>query len=304
MFVSVSVNLQENKCVMSRCTRQRGLAPLLCLSGDLAALEQRVEGGGPEAGFVPQWIKRICGGSLAVEAESSTDQTVVAAPVVAAVAVKAGAVAGRRAQLAGRTAGDPGRAGFASGHPGQDHDRSMASPRHYGHCARDIADVMQELQEYSSDWVLWMRVSDLLTDTLLHGSFAQAEVKPSTPSKLGISPGTGEKVKRWRKDVKRTNSSILARIVLRVSSKPAENGRKASLLRNWPSESKKCSGLKVYVDVVPRVIGVPLLLVLHHFLFQESHDLLVVAEDGLVRPRQVLQQAGEGVIQLWMRTKP
>lgn len=80
-----------------------------------------MEGGGPEAGFLPQWIKRICGGSLAVEAESSTDQTVVAAPVVAAVAVKAGAVAGRRAQLAGRTAGDPGRAGFASGHPGQDH---------------------------------------------------------------------------------------------------------------------------------------------------------------------------------------
>lgn len=61
---------------------------------------------------------------------------------------------------------------------------------------------------------------------------------------------------------------------------------------------------QVYVDVVPRVIGVPLLLVLHHFLFQESHDLLVVAEDGLVRSRQVLQQAGEGVIQLWMGTKP
>lgn len=27
--------------------------------------------------------------------------------------------------------------------------------------------------------------------------------------------------------------------------KPAENGRKASLLRNRPSESKKCSGLKM-----------------------------------------------------------
>lgn len=28
------------------------------------------------------------------------------------------------------------------------------------------------------------------------------------------------------------------------NTKPAENGRKASLLRNWPSESKKCWGLK------------------------------------------------------------
>lgn len=35
-------------------------------------------------------------------------------------------------------------------------------------------------------------------------------VKPSTPSRLGISPGTGEKVKRWRRDVKKRNSCILA----------------------------------------------------------------------------------------------
>lgn len=80
-----------------------------------------MEGGGPEAGFVPQRIKGIWGGSLPVEAESSTDQTVVAAPVVAAVAVKAWAIAGRRARLAGRAAGDAGRACLASGHPGQDH---------------------------------------------------------------------------------------------------------------------------------------------------------------------------------------
>lgn len=36
-------------------------------------------------------------------------------------------------------------------------------------------------------------------------------VKPSTPVELGICPGTGEKVKRWRRDVKKRNSSILAR---------------------------------------------------------------------------------------------
>lgn len=52
-----------------------------------------MEGRGPEAGFVAQWVILIWGGSLAVKAESSTDQTVVAAPVVAAVAVKAWAVA-------------------------------------------------------------------------------------------------------------------------------------------------------------------------------------------------------------------
>lgn len=32
--------------------------------------------------------------------------------------------------------------------------------------------------------------------------------------------------------------------VKQLRKTPAENGKKASLLRNWPSESKKCSGLK------------------------------------------------------------
>lgn len=56
-----------------------------------------------------------------MEAESSADQTVVAAPVIAAVAVESWAVAGRRARVAGRAAGDAGRACSASGHPGQEH---------------------------------------------------------------------------------------------------------------------------------------------------------------------------------------
>lgn len=80
-----------------------------------------MEGGGPEAGFVPERVEVIWGGGLAVEAESSADQTVVAPPVVAAVAVKAWAVSGRGARLARRAAGDAGRACSASGHPGQDH---------------------------------------------------------------------------------------------------------------------------------------------------------------------------------------
>lgn len=68
---------------------QCSLAALLSLPGDLAALEQRVEGGGPEAGFVVVVIGR---GSLSVEA----DQAVVAASVVAAVAVEARSAAGGR----------------------------------------------------------------------------------------------------------------------------------------------------------------------------------------------------------------
>ena len=56
-----------------------------------------MEGGGPEAGFEPRQVKVIWGGSLAMEAESSTGQSVVAAAVVAAVAVETWAVAGRRA---------------------------------------------------------------------------------------------------------------------------------------------------------------------------------------------------------------
>lgn len=102
----------------SRCTRQ---APLFCLSSDLTTLEERVEGGGPEAGFEPWQVKVIWGGSLAMEAESSTGQSVVAAAVVAAVAVETWAVAGRRAWLAGMATGDGCRACSVSGHPGQGH---------------------------------------------------------------------------------------------------------------------------------------------------------------------------------------
>lgn len=76
-----------------RRTGQRGLASLLCLPCNLTALEKRVKSGGPEAGFVPQWVEVIWGRCLAVEAEGGADQTVVAAPIIAAVAVEARAVA-------------------------------------------------------------------------------------------------------------------------------------------------------------------------------------------------------------------
>lgn len=46
-------------------------------------------------------------------------------------------------------------------------------------------------------------------------------VKPNTPSRLGISPGTGDKVKRWRRAVKKRNSSILARFSPRHTRLPA-----------------------------------------------------------------------------------
>lgn len=55
-----------------------------------------------------------------MEAESSTDQTVVAPPVIAAVAVEARAGTGGGARLAKRAAGDAGRA-CSAGHPCQDH---------------------------------------------------------------------------------------------------------------------------------------------------------------------------------------
>lgn len=108
-------------CVQSWCARERGLTSLLCLPCNLAALKERVESGGPEAGFVPQWVKVIWGGSLAVEAESSADQTVVAAPVIAAVAIKARTGAGRSTWLTRWRTGDAGRACSTSGHPGQEH---------------------------------------------------------------------------------------------------------------------------------------------------------------------------------------
>lgn len=55
---------------------------------------------------------------------------------------------------------------------------------------------------------------------------------------------------------------------------------------------------QVYIDIITRVVGVPLLLVLLYLLFQESHDLLVVGVESLVRSWQVLQQAREGIVQL------
>lgn len=56
-----------------------------------------------------------------MEAESSTDQTVVAPPVIAAIAVKAWTGSRGGSRLARWAAGDAGRACSASGHPGQDH---------------------------------------------------------------------------------------------------------------------------------------------------------------------------------------
>lgn len=57
---------------------------------------------------------------------------------------------------------------------------------------------------------------------------------------------------------------------------------------------------QVHIDIITGVIGVPLLLVPLHFRFQESYDLTVVGMDGLVRSWQVVQQAREGIVQLWM----
>lgn len=138
----------------SRCARKRRLAPLLCLPRDLAALEERVEGGGPEAGLVPQRVEVIRGGGLPVEAESGTDQTVVAAPVVAAVAVETRTVSGRRAGLARRAAGDAGRACSASGHPGQDHvnKRPQEQAHRHGHTeSYDQRDSIKRLKYFQED---------------------------------------------------------------------------------------------------------------------------------------------------------
>lgn len=98
----------------------------------MTALEERAEGGSPEAGFEPQGVKVLWGGCLAVEAKSSTDQTVVAAAVIVAVVVETWPVTGRCARLASRAAGDAGRSCFASGHPGQDHVNQ--GPQNQAHC--------------------------------------------------------------------------------------------------------------------------------------------------------------------------
>lgn len=115
---------------------QRGLAPFLGLPGDLAALEQWVEGGGPEAGLTAGrvglvWVR----GLLAVEAEGGADQAVVAAPVIAAVAAEARASPAGGVRLASSAAGDANGARPPSGHPGQQHvDQGPQDDSHrHGH---------------------------------------------------------------------------------------------------------------------------------------------------------------------------
>lgn len=108
-------------CSQSWCARQCCLASPLCLSCDLAALKKRVESGGPEARFVPYWVEVVCRGSLPVKAESSADQTVVAASVIATIAIKPWTIAGGGAWLARWATGDARRASSAARHPGQDH---------------------------------------------------------------------------------------------------------------------------------------------------------------------------------------
>lgn len=124
---------RPSRAAQSRGPRQRGLAPFLSLAGNLAALEQRVEGGGPEAGLASQRVGLVRRGGLAVETEGGADQTVVAAPVVAAVAVEARAGAGRDAGRARRPPSDAGGTGFASGHPGQDHVDQRPQEEAHGH---------------------------------------------------------------------------------------------------------------------------------------------------------------------------
>lgn len=141
----------------SRRSRQRGLAPFLCLPGDLAALEERMEGWGPKAGFVPQWVKVIWGGSLAVEAESSTDQTVVAPPVIAAIAVKAWTGSRGGSRLARWAAGDAGRACSASGHPGQDHvnEGPQDQAHRHGHAESYDQRNCEERNINHISYILW-----------------------------------------------------------------------------------------------------------------------------------------------------
>lgn len=55
------------------CTRQCGLTPLFCLSCNLAALQEGMESGGPETGFVTLGVEVIRGGGLSVKSESGTD---------------------------------------------------------------------------------------------------------------------------------------------------------------------------------------------------------------------------------------
>jgi len=108
-------------------------AALLCLPGDLATLEQRVEGGGPEAGLAAQQVGLVWGGHLPVEAEGGADQAVVAAPVVAAVAAEARAGAWRGVCSVARwPARDAGGARAAPRRPGeQDVDQGTQDEAHH-----------------------------------------------------------------------------------------------------------------------------------------------------------------------------
>lgn len=113
-----------------------------------------MEGGGPEAGFVPERVEVVRGGSLAVETEGSADQTVVAAPVIAAVAVKAWAAAGGHARLARRAAGDACRACSASGHPSQEHvNQGPQDQTHrHGHAeSNDQRDSIKRLKYFQKE---------------------------------------------------------------------------------------------------------------------------------------------------------
>lgn len=115
--VSVSVSISVSSGGRGGA-RERALAPLLRLAGDLTALDQRVEGGRPEAVLPARQVGQVERG-LALEAERG--QAVVAAPVEAADAGAAGAAAaaepraavqeavGGATRLARRTAGDAGR---------------------------------------------------------------------------------------------------------------------------------------------------------------------------------------------------
>lgn len=73
-----------------------------------------------------------------MEGESSTQQIVVAASVIAVVTVEAWSGARRAARMARGAAGDAGRACSATGHPGQDHvDQGPQDQAHcHGHTER------------------------------------------------------------------------------------------------------------------------------------------------------------------------
>lgn len=70
----------------------------------------------------------------------------------------------------------------------------------------------------------------------------------------------------------------------------------------WPSHLFHLR--QVRIDIVAEVFWVPVRNVPVYLLFQESCDLAVVGEDGLMRSWQVFHQGGEAVVQLsaWQGT--